>query len=86
MGNRAALEWERAIELLLEGRRMGDQRRWEGTPGSYELPNFEARSTLFVQNPRGREAVEGQAQGARLLCYNISNTERNTNPNIPDVS
>lgn len=80
------LKRERGIELWLEGRRMGDQRRWEGTPGSYELPNFEAKSTLFTQNPRGREAVEGQTQGARLLCYNISNVERNTNPNIPDVT
>jgi starch-binding outer membrane protein, SusD/RagB family len=79
------LKRERGIELWLEARRMGDQRRWEGTPGSYELPNFEARSALFVQYPRGREATDGQAQ-PRLLCYNISNTERNTNPNIPDVS
>lgn len=79
------LKRERGIELWLEGRRMGDQRRWIGTPGSDELPNFEARSTLFTQNPRGREAVEGQPLGARLLCYNISDTERNTNPNIPDV-
>ena len=81
------LKRERGIELWLEARRMGDQRRWDegNTPGSYELPNFEARSTLFTQNPRGREAVDGQLQ-PRLLCYNISNTERNTNPNIPDVS
>jgi hypothetical protein len=79
------LKRERGIELWLEARAMGDQRRWEGTPGSYELPNFEARSNLFVSNPRGREAVQGQTTGARLLCYNISNTERNTNPNIPDV-
>ena len=78
------LKRERGIELWLEARRMGDQRRWEGTPGSYELPNFEARSNLFVQYPRGREATDGQPQ-PRLLCYNISNTERNTNPNIPDV-
>jgi starch-binding outer membrane protein, SusD/RagB family len=78
------LKRERGIELWLEARRMGDQRRWEGTPGSYELPDFESRSNLFVQYPRGREATDGQPQ-PRLLCYNISNTERNTNPNIPDV-
>jgi len=79
------LKRERGIELWLEARRMGDQRRWEGTPGSYELPDFESVSNLFVQNPRGREAVDGQPE-PRLLCYNISNAERNSNPNIPDVS
>jgi hypothetical protein len=78
------LKRERGIETWLEGRRMGDQRRWEGTPGSYELPDFEARSTLFTTFPRGREAADGVPQ-PRVLCYNISNTERNTNPNIPDV-
>jgi len=80
------LKRERGIETWLEGRRMGDQRRWIGTPGSDELPNFAARSGIFTQFPRGREAENGQPLGARLLCYNISNTERNTNPNIPDVS
>jgi hypothetical protein len=80
------LKRERGIELWLEARRLGDQRRWIGTPGSDELPNFEAKSTLFTQFPRGREAVDGQLTGPRVLCYNISNTERNTNPNIPDVS
>ncbi len=79
------LKRERGIETWLEGRRLGDQRRWIGTPGSDELPNFEARSSIFTQFPRGREAVNGQPLGARVLCYNISNTERNTNPNIPDV-
>ncbi|MGH7501008.1 MAG: RagB/SusD family nutrient uptake outer membrane protein [Longimicrobiales bacterium] len=79
------LKRERGIELWLEARRMGDQRRWEGTPGSYELPNFEALSNLFIQFPRGREAEDGKPE-PRLLCYNISNAERNSNPNIPDVS
>jgi hypothetical protein len=79
------LKRERGIETWLEGRRMGDQRRWIGTPGSDELPNFEARSGIFTQFPRGREAVRNEPLGARVLCYNISNTERNTNPNIPDV-
>jgi hypothetical protein len=78
------LKRERAIETWLEARRMGDQRRWEGVPGSIDLPDFESRSSLFTQFPRGREAVDGQAQ-PRLLCYNISNAERNSNPNIPDV-
>jgi hypothetical protein len=81
------LKRERGIELWLEGRRMGDQRRWadNNVPGGIDLPNFEAQSTFFVQNPRGREVVQGQTQ-PRVLCYNISNTERNTNPNIDDVA
>ena len=81
------LKRERGIELWLEGRRMGDQRRWQDNniPGSIDLPSFETRSVFFRDNPRGREAVEGELQ-PRLFCYNISNTERNTNPNIPDVA
>jgi hypothetical protein len=80
------LKRERGIELWLEARRMGDQRRWDenNTPGSYELPNFEARSNLFTQYPRGREATDG-VPNPRLLCYNISNAERNSNPNIPNI-
>ena len=67
---------------------MGDQRRWEPTlgqqktPGNLELPNFEARSKLFSDYPRGRELTQGQTN-PRSLCYNISDTERNTNENIP---
>ena len=85
------LKRERGIQLWLEGRRMADQRRWEPilgqaakTPGSIELPNFEARSRLFVDYPRGRELTLG-TPNPRALCYNISDTERNTNENIPDV-
>jgi hypothetical protein len=89
------LKRERMIELWLEGRRMGDQRRWGGefvsspqsTPGSIDLPNWETISSLFRNNPRGREATESSgATGPRILCYNISDAERNTNDNIPDVS
>ena len=84
------LKRERGIHLWLEGRRMGDQRRWEPilgqvkTPGSIDLPNFEAKSKLFVDYPRGRELTLGTPT-PRALCYNISDTERNTNENIPDV-
>ena len=84
------LKRERGIQMWLEGRRMGDQRRWEPivgqqkTPGNLELPNFEARSKLFADYPRGRELTLGTPT-PRALCYNISDTERNTNDNIPDV-
>jgi hypothetical protein len=81
------LKRERGIELWLEGRRMGDQRRWEPiigqqkTPGDLELPNFEARSTVFTEYPRGRPVTLG-AVNPRVLCLNISDTERNTNPHL----
>ena len=83
------LKRERGIELWLEARRMGDQRRWEPImgapkrPGSIDLPNFEAKSPTFVLYLRGREVNEGVTQ-PRVLCYNISDNERNTNQNIPD--
>lgn len=88
------LKRERGIELWLEMRRMGDQRRWDqnATPGSYELPNYEGtlgtKASLFRQYLRGRPVeVDGSEQATpRVLCYNISDTERNSNPNIPDHS
>jgi hypothetical protein len=85
------LKREHGIEMWLEGRRMGAQRRWQpvipgpSTPGDLELPNFAARSSMFNQFPRGREITQGVAQ-PRALCYNISDAERNTNANIPDVA
>jgi starch-binding outer membrane protein, SusD/RagB family len=65
------LKRERMIELWLEGRRLGDQRRWQelNRPGSIDLPNFEAVSTLFKQNPRSS-------------CFDIPDSERNANPNF----
>ena len=65
-----ALKRERGIELWLEGRRLGDLRRWEetGTPGALdprELPG---------------EASHLEAQD---LCFPIGRAERETNPNIP---
>ena len=66
-----ALKRERMIELWLEGRRLGDQRRWEAakSPGSIDLPNFEAISTIFRANPRS-------------LCFDIPDSERNANTNF----
>ena len=51
----------------------------------FALALFAARSTLFTQFPRGREITQGVAS-PRALCYNISDAERNTNPNIEDVA
>jgi starch-binding outer membrane protein, SusD/RagB family len=65
------LKRERMIELWLEGRRLGDQRRWEELkrPGSIDLPDFESVSPIFKENPRS-------------LCFEIPDSERNSNPNF----
>ena len=73
-GTTAAEVWsllkrERGIELWLEARRMGDLRRWraENTPGAlHVLESVGAGSHLARQD----------------LCYPISRSERDTNPNL----
>jgi hypothetical protein len=59
-----------------------------GPQGHPELPDFAAvmnnkTNNIFTTNLRGREAVDDEPY-PRELCYNISNTERNTNNNIAD--
>jgi len=56
------------------------------TPGTLDWPDFESRMTnptvnIFTQNARGRPAINGQS-APREICYNISNTERENNPNL----
>lgn len=60
---------ERGIELWLEGRRMGDFRRWQktNTPG--------ALSELEIPGAASRLSEQ------RSLCYEIPKDERETNPN-----
>ena len=65
------LKRERGIELWLEGRRMGDLRRWSATntPGQLDV--------LEVPGEPSRLST------ARTLCYDFSKSERETNPNLP---
>lgn len=65
------LKRERGIELYLEGRRLGDIRRWDEnkTPGVLDWPNYEALSILFRTNPPSK-------------CFPIPDNEIETNTNF----
>ena len=76
------LKRERAIELFLEARTLGDQRRWEenNTPGDLDLPDFERISEIFSDEPRGTR-INNQPR----LCFDVPNSERERNPNVPEL-
>ena len=56
------------------------------TPGTLDWPDFASRmvnktTNIFTVNQRGRPAFRDQSL-PRELCYNISDTERQNNPNL----
>lgn len=68
-----ALKRERGIVLWLEGRRLGDLRRWKeaNTPGALDP----------LELPSG-SAQEGSHLARQDLCFPIPPGERETNPNL----
>src|SRR5690606_32866335 len=66
----ALLKRERGIELWLEGRRLGDIRRWaeSGTAGALDPLEVPGEASRLLEN--------------RSLCYEIPKSERESNPNL----
>jgi starch-binding outer membrane protein, SusD/RagB family len=77
-----ALKTERAIELWLEARRLGDLRRWtdNSVPGGYVDGTYRA-SVADTLHATPIETMT--APVARVLCFPVGRNERETNPNIP---
>src|SRR5881275_1705734 len=78
----AALKRERALELWLEGRRLGDLRRWieNNVPGGSDDGTYRA-STTDILHTTPLETMTTPV--ARALCFPVGRNERETNPNVP---
>src|SRR5690606_8066660 len=70
------LKRERYLELFLEGRRAADERRWmtDGSGGVIDTPDWSPLSPIFVP------------VAERDLCFDIPDSEREANPNVPTIS
>lgn len=77
---------ERGIELWGEARRWGDLRRWEdgaGLGGDVQYEPFENVSDIFAQ---AQAEAAADSDPNRLRCFDIPNSEREANPNLPVVN
>jgi hypothetical protein len=70
-----ALKFERAVELHLEGRRLGDRRRWaaNNTPGALQPLEFVPAN----------QATQYSVPRTPALCSPVALSEKETNPNVP---
>jgi hypothetical protein len=76
------LKLERALELWLEARRLGDLRRWivNNVPGASVDGTYRASHP----GPLSATPIETMtAPVARALCFPVGRNERETNPNVP---
>jgi starch-binding outer membrane protein, SusD/RagB family len=76
------LKTERALELWLEARRLGDIRRWmdNSVPGAYIDGTYRANRTDVLHTTPVETMTSPQQ---RSLCFAVGRNERETNPNIP---
>jgi starch-binding outer membrane protein, SusD/RagB family len=76
------LKLERALELWLEARRLGDLRRWivNNVSGTYVDGTYRA-SHPGTLSPTPIETMTVPV--ARALCFPVGRNERETNPNVP---
>ena len=80
---------ERRIELWIEARNAPDERRWIalGSPGTVDIPAWEVPGDPAVTgySPHFANYPRGLNGDATKLCFDIPDSERDQNPNVPNA-
>src|SRR6185295_19991844 len=80
----SAIEQERIVELIAEGQRGFDLRRWRaieriwgppGSPGVFRIDTYGAQPSRYYQNTADREYQQN-------YIFKIPQSERDRNPNL----